>query len=293
MVGIELLYWDVLYAPGKLEAIAKKDGKEVARQAVETTGAPVSLRLTSDRNALAGDGCDTVPVTVEALDDKGRLMPTANLPVEFEVSGPGGIIGLGNGDPNSHEPEKGNRRSLFNGLAQVILQSRAGGAGKLELRAKSGQLAPATVSLDVREAAPIPSVEVVPPSLSIDTWRMSPASASRPDPNQAIPENDMNSWSFVKPGKTVKADGAWVVFRSDKFHGFAGCASIINFGSVTGKVEVWLDGKKVAAKTSAKAAALVVPLAAGAQEHVLSLLFEGAANAELGLGRDVKVDPAP
>ena len=61
-------------------------------------------------------------------------MPTANLPVEFEISGPGAIIGVGNGDPTSHEPDKGSKRSLFNGLAQVIVQSQRGGAGNLVLR---------------------------------------------------------------------------------------------------------------------------------------------------------------
>ena len=106
---------------------------EVARYDVETTGEPVALRLTPDRMVLSGDGNDAVPVTVEALDAEGRAVPTANLPVEFEVSGSGTIIGVGNGDPNSHEPEKGNQRRLFNGLAQAILQSQRGGSGGLTL----------------------------------------------------------------------------------------------------------------------------------------------------------------
>jgi beta-galactosidase len=101
----QMVSWEVPYAPGKLEAVAKKDGKEVARYVVETTGQPVKLRLTPDRNALAADGCDAVPVTVEALDEQGRPVPTANLAVAFEISGPGRIIGVGNGDPNCHEPE--------------------------------------------------------------------------------------------------------------------------------------------------------------------------------------------
>lgn len=101
----QMVEWQVPYAPGKLEAIAKKKGKEVARYSVETTGEPVALRLTPDRKVLAGDGSDALPVTVEALDKEGRSVPTTNLSVEFEVSGPGDIIGVGNGDPTSHEPE--------------------------------------------------------------------------------------------------------------------------------------------------------------------------------------------
>jgi len=150
----EMVMWDVPYAPGRLEALAKKNDTIVARYVVETTGEPVALRLTPDRKALAGDGNDALPVTVETLDKDGRPVPTANLPVEFEIIGPGAIIGLGNGDPTSHEPEKGNKRSLFNGLAQVIVQSQRGGSGNLVLRAKAEGLKPAETTISV-EATPL------------------------------------------------------------------------------------------------------------------------------------------
>src|SRR6202008_4532775 len=93
----EMNAWQVAYAPGRLEAVGKTGGKVVAHAVVETTGAPLALRLTPDRVLLAGDGRDATPVTVEAVDAHGRPAPTANLPVSFEISG-GRIIGLGNGD---------------------------------------------------------------------------------------------------------------------------------------------------------------------------------------------------
>lgn len=113
----EMNTWFVPYKPGKLEAIGYKNGKIVSRTKVETTKEPVQVRLTPDRNNLAGDGRDAMPITVEVIDSKGRHVPTANHMIEFTVTGPAEIIGLGNGDPNCHEPEKGNKRSLFNGLA--------------------------------------------------------------------------------------------------------------------------------------------------------------------------------
>ncbi len=154
-----MVEWQVPYAPGRLEAVARSDGKELKRAAVETTGEPVALRLVPDRSSLAGDGRDAVPVTVEAVDAEGRSVPTANLAVEFEISGSGAIIGLGNGDPTSHEPEKGTRRSLFNGLAQVILQSRRGGSGSLVLRAKASGVSAAETRINVKAAAPLPAVD--------------------------------------------------------------------------------------------------------------------------------------
>jgi beta-galactosidase len=101
----QMVEWQVPYAPGRLEAVAKKGGKEVARYVVETTGQPVALRLTPDRKTLAGDGSDAVPVTVEALDEQGRPVPLAQNKVNFALEGAGKILGVGNGDPNCHDPE--------------------------------------------------------------------------------------------------------------------------------------------------------------------------------------------
>jgi len=156
----EMVSWDVPYQPGELEASGKKNGREVSRCIVQTTGDPVALRLIPDRTTLAGDGWDAVPVTVEAVDSDGRAVPTVNAPVEFEITGAGSIIGLGNGDPNCREPEKGNKRSLFNGLAQVIVQSERGGSGSLTLRAKANGVEAASTIIHVQATPPRPSVPV-------------------------------------------------------------------------------------------------------------------------------------
>jgi beta-galactosidase len=101
----QMVDWQVPYAPGRLEAVAKKDGREVARYVVETAGETVALRLTPDRKALAGDGCDAEPVTVEAVDAQGRVVPLAQNKVNFAIEGAGKILGVGNGDPNCHDPD--------------------------------------------------------------------------------------------------------------------------------------------------------------------------------------------
>ena len=154
----EMNTWWVPYAPGKLEAIGYKRGKIVSRFAAETTGEPVTLQLIADRAAIKNDGWDAVPVTVQALDSKGRPVPTASLPIQFDIKGGGKIIGLGNGDPNSHEMEKGDRRSLFNGLAQVIIQSSEGEAGAITLTATTPGVKPASVTLQLQPVAQVPFV---------------------------------------------------------------------------------------------------------------------------------------
>jgi len=132
--------------------VSPNGGKEVARFAVETTGKPAGLRLVPNRASMAGDGYDAQPVTVEVVDAQGRVVPTADPIVKFTLSGPGAIIGLNNGDPTNHEPEKGDQHSVFHGLAQVILQSRLDSQGKLTLRATNDALTSGEVAIDVTPA---------------------------------------------------------------------------------------------------------------------------------------------
>jgi beta-galactosidase len=142
----------VAYEPGTLEAVGYNAGREVARTRVETTGSAVALQLVPDRPGLAGDGRDAMPITVRAVDAQGREVPGADDEVRFEVSGGGRAIGHGNGDPNSHEDEKGPTRRLFHGLAQLIVQSDWDSQGRLEVRATAAGLKPGTLSLAIRPA---------------------------------------------------------------------------------------------------------------------------------------------
>ncbi len=115
--------WKVRYEPGLIEAKGWKDGKLLLTEKRETTGAISALRLAADRTTIDADGEDAAVLTVDALDSAGRTIPTASNLVNFKVSGEGVLIGVGNGDPNCHESDKEPKRSLFNGLAQVIVQS--------------------------------------------------------------------------------------------------------------------------------------------------------------------------
>jgi beta-galactosidase len=119
------------------------------------------LQLVPDRQSLAGEGRDAEPVTVQAIDSEGRVVPTANLPVRFELEGPGAIIGLNNGDPNCHEPEKGDSHSLFNGLAQVIVQTAEKTSGKIKLRATADGLAGGETEIEVKSVPAPPEVDPV------------------------------------------------------------------------------------------------------------------------------------
>jgi beta-galactosidase len=133
------LIWPVIYKPGKLEAKGYKAGKLVTKDIVETTSTPTQVALNSDVNTMKSNGCDVVVIKVAIIDDKGRVVPTANNLVKFSIEGPGKIIGTGNGNPTSYEPDKANQRKAFNGYCMVLVQSEKQ-AGKIRLIATSDNL---------------------------------------------------------------------------------------------------------------------------------------------------------
>jgi beta-galactosidase len=120
------LEWIVNYAPGKLEAIAYKRGKKLMAT-VETTDQPYQLVIRSTRATILADGRDATVLNISVVDRKGLEVPDAADLIHFSVSGNARIIGVGNGDPSSHEPDQypagGWQRHLFNGKCQVILRS--------------------------------------------------------------------------------------------------------------------------------------------------------------------------
>ena len=100
------LAWQVNYAPGTLSAKGfDADGKMIAETKVETTGDPAQIQLTPDRNIINADGRDVSVIDVAALDAQGRVVPVAMNKINFNLAGEGKILGVGNGDPSSHEPD--------------------------------------------------------------------------------------------------------------------------------------------------------------------------------------------
>ncbi|GAA0529373.1 beta-galactosidase [Rhizomicrobium palustre] len=149
--------WDVVFAPGKLEARGYKNGQLVLTAVRETAGAPAQIRLSCDRQALKGDRADAAMVAVEILDAQGRLVPDANNLVRFKVEGAGAVIGVGNGDPRSHEADKADSRAAFNGLCAAVVQAGVA-AGALRIEASSPGLQSASLSLNVQPVPPRPSL---------------------------------------------------------------------------------------------------------------------------------------
>jgi beta-galactosidase len=143
------LEWDVPYEPGTLKAVGTKDGKVVATMEVSTTGEPAAIALTADRQGISANRRDVAHIVVRILDAQGRIVPTGDSEVTFELQGEGRLIGVDNGDPQSHESYQASRRKAFHGLCLAILQSN-GKSGQIRLTATSPGLKTATCTIDTQ-----------------------------------------------------------------------------------------------------------------------------------------------
>ena len=260
--------WQVAFEPGTLRAVGYRDGRAVCADEQQTTGAPVAVGLEPDRDWIANDGADTVPVTVFAADAQGRRVPTAANAITFEVSGDGFVLGVGNGDPNCHESDQLPARSLYCGLCQALIQARPG-AKTLTLTARSAGLAPATVTFTVREV-PQPNYLYRTVSHAVTGVQISQSCFDeRPDPNHVYADNDMNSFAALtldEQNGALQADftHGWRLYRLPvrvPAGGHTDKPVTLTFARLgCAEAELWLRGARIWACGTSNGDAAVIPL---------------------------------
>lgn len=127
--------WNVVFEPGELKAVGKK-GHSTVESVIQTPSQPVGLKfLVKDLN-LKSDGYDAVPVIAQVVDEKGQLVPLNGKTVSFGISGPGELVGIGK-----------NTNVLTTGGEAVILVKSSESSGKIEVTAKSDNLAESKTTL--------------------------------------------------------------------------------------------------------------------------------------------------
>lgn len=189
--------WSVPFEAGKISAVGYRNGVAVAHAEQNTAGDPVAVRLVPDRTQIGNGGQDTVPVRVSVVDAQGIEVPTASHLIRFSVEGDGIIAGVGNGDPNSHEPDHMPYRHLYCGLCQVLVTADLN-ATALTLTASCEGLESASVAFEVVDQ-PRPDYISSKPNRAVSGILTSVANAEeKPDPKRVYAENDMNSFAPVE-----------------------------------------------------------------------------------------------
>lgn len=271
----EQVSFTVAYEPGVLEAVGYRAGVVAARDRVVTAGPAAKLALEVSKASLKNDGLDAVAVNVRAYDQDGNFMPVADNMVHFDVTGGARIIGVGNGDPNSHEDDIADHRSLYNGCAQAILLSDGGEPVRVTVSAEG--MEPVSVALPVETGESIPYVKPV-NEQAVEGWTMYRSLFdTEPDPNPAVAANDMNSFEPVtingKPQEIFRGNAdKYGLYRTIVNLGAAREGRELYFSGLAGEARVYLDGKPLGGRDGAGHLALTVP-ADAAGEHILTVVI--------------------
>lgn len=142
--------FEVPYAAGELKAVALSEGKEIATKVLRTTGKAVALRLAADRSEIRPSRNDLSYVAVEVIDEGGNVVPHADIPVRFSVSGDGELAASGNASPNDMESFRNPLCSTYNGRAMAILRP-SGKPGSITLIAEAEGMKAVSLTIDVKD----------------------------------------------------------------------------------------------------------------------------------------------
>jgi beta-galactosidase len=140
--------FSVAYAPGELKAVAYQGGNEIGNISFTTAGKAHKLVLTPDRTKLNASRDDLSYVMAQVVDEEGRLLPDAVVPVSFNVSGGGELAAVGSANPKDVASFRQPHHRTYHGTCVLVVRP-TGNPGRIGVRAEAPGLESATVELEV------------------------------------------------------------------------------------------------------------------------------------------------
>ncbi|AYD46520.1 glycoside hydrolase family 2 TIM barrel-domain containing protein [Arachidicoccus soli] len=141
---------NIVFEPGTLKAVSRKDGKIIKTSEIKTAGKAYKLVASADRSTINADGEDLSFVKITVEDKDGNMVPHADNVIDFSLKGDGEIAGLDNGcetDLTSFSNKKW--RKAFNGLALAIVKAHHK-KGKLTLHISADGLQGTSVDIEMK-----------------------------------------------------------------------------------------------------------------------------------------------
>lgn len=152
--GHRFTWEDVVYEPGELKVVVKKDGKPWATATRVTTGKSVKVQAEVDRNRIVGDARDLAYVELALVDAKGNVVPTDSRKVSFSITGPAKLVGFCNGNPIDQTCMQDPEQAFFNGRIVAIVRGDRGKSGTATVTVKAEGLPALQVPVKVLKATP-------------------------------------------------------------------------------------------------------------------------------------------
>ncbi|MBQ8900701.1 MAG: DUF4982 domain-containing protein, partial [Akkermansia sp.] len=131
---------DVVYEPGTVEVVVKKDGKPWATAKRVTTGDSAAVRADVDRSTIVGDSRDLAFVELALTDAQGNVVPTDSRRVSFSIEGPAELVGFCNGDPTDWTCMQDLNQRFFNGRLLAVVRGKRGESGTATVTVRANGL---------------------------------------------------------------------------------------------------------------------------------------------------------
>jgi beta-galactosidase len=145
--------WQVPFSPGILKAVARNDGEVVATDELRTAGKPAKIILSAESKTISPDFDDVAIVRAKITDANDIEIPSANDLISFQISGPGQIAAVDNGDNSSHELFQAGERHAFQGECAAFVKANSG-SGKIILTATATGLTDGSVEVEADATSP-------------------------------------------------------------------------------------------------------------------------------------------
>lgn len=271
--------YEIPYQKGRIEAVGYNHGSLVAKDQQMTAGGAEKLIAESMFPNLKDDGHDVAIINVSLVDEHGTVLPEAEDLVSFEVEH-GVILGVGNGNPVSHEPDLAPYRKLFHGKAQLILKALGDKPVIVKATTMSGLETELVLSVETGER--IPYIEPVNESI-VDGWKLYyQLFDEMPDPSIQTRANDMNSFEPVaftgrpQPELSGKLD-KYAMYRT-KFEVGSPCKGRkLYFQEIYGYVYIYLDGEVLGSRTDGFGGSMIIPIDEILEgQHELTVIVKNA-----------------
>lgn len=142
------VHFKTVYCPGIVEAVSYRNGKEISRDRMQTSGMPAGLRITAEKEQLRADGHDLSYVNIEVVDENNLCVTDACISLTASVEGCGLLAGFGSANPKTDEDYTDNRTVTFRGKATAIIRSGYE-TGETVVEIKAEGMEPVAVSVNI------------------------------------------------------------------------------------------------------------------------------------------------
>ena len=143
--------WDLAYKSGTLKAVGKIKGKQAAVYETTSAAYPVAIKIEPQKTIITNEFDDVAVLRVSFVDENGIVCPWTEKLIKFEVTGPGKIVAVDNGDPQFHDSYQAMKCRTFHGECMVVVAATSG-SGDITLKATCRGIESSSLSLKAKSA---------------------------------------------------------------------------------------------------------------------------------------------